>query len=183
VRRADSSARTNARPTRAASFGFLFKFSATVLRFMVAAPSVTQTRYVLPAATRDISQMLVNCLGRSAELLLLLFCDLGGGLVSLPASQQIDPSSGRLLGRAFDLEALDFAHLFHLYHEHGNEADGHVKRRCRRLILAPERRGEAARLVTSFISFVSFLSKGVCYLSSQESHHVRHEPPSTTDSL
>jgi hypothetical protein len=44
VRRADSSARTNARSTRAASFGFLFKFWATVLRFMIAVPSVTQTR-------------------------------------------------------------------------------------------------------------------------------------------
>jgi hypothetical protein len=134
VRRADSSARTNARSTRAASFGFLFKFLATVLRFMVAVPSVTQTRYVLPTATREISQMLVDCLGRSAELLSLLFCDLGSGLVSLPASQQVDPPGGRPLGRAFNLETLDLAHLFHLYHEHGSEADSHVKRHCRRLI-------------------------------------------------
>jgi hypothetical protein len=44
-------------------------------------------RYVLPAATREISQLLVNCLVRSAELLSLLFCDLSGGLLSLPASQ------------------------------------------------------------------------------------------------
>ena len=36
---------------------------------------------------------------------------------------------------------------------------------------------------TSFISFVSFISKGVHYLSSRESHHVSHEPPSTADSL
>ena len=47
----------------------------------------TQIRYVLLAVTREISQLLVNCLVRSAELLSLLFCDLGGGLVSLPASQ------------------------------------------------------------------------------------------------
>jgi len=62
------------------------QFGATVLRFMVFVPD-TQTRYVLPAATREISQLLVDCLVRSAELLSLLFCDLGGGLVSLPASQ------------------------------------------------------------------------------------------------
>jgi hypothetical protein len=86
VRRADSSARTNARPTRAASLGFLFSFSASILRFMVFVPD-TQTRYVLLTCTREISQLLVNCLIRSAELLSLLFCDLGGGLVSLPASQ------------------------------------------------------------------------------------------------
>jgi hypothetical protein len=65
--------------------------------------------------------MLVDCLGRGAELLSLLFCDLGGGLVSLPASQQVDPTSGRLLGRALDLEALDLANLFNLYHEHVRE--------------------------------------------------------------
>jgi hypothetical protein len=116
VRRADSSARTNVRSTRAASFGFLFKFWATVLRFMVAVPSVTQIRYVLPAATRKVSQMLVNRLGRSAEPLSLFFCDLGSGLVSLPASQQVDPTSGGLLVQGFNLEALDLAHLFHLHH-------------------------------------------------------------------
>jgi hypothetical protein len=87
VRRADSSARTNARSTRAASFGFLFRFWATALRFTVLVPTVARTRPNLPAATREISQLLVDCLGRSAELLSLLFCDLGGGLVSLPASQ------------------------------------------------------------------------------------------------
>jgi hypothetical protein len=49
--------------------------------------SYSIARYVLPAATREISELLVNCLVRSAELLSLLFCDLSGGLPSLPASQ------------------------------------------------------------------------------------------------
>src|ERR1700722_12578048 len=80
-----------------------------------AVPFITQTRYVLPAATREISQLLVDCLGRRAELLSLLFCDVRGGLLSLAASQQVDPTSGRLMGRALNLEALDLAHSFHLY--------------------------------------------------------------------
>lgn len=106
MRRADSSARTNARSTRAASLGFLFRFWVTVFGFMVLIPSITWTRPNLPAATREISQMLVNCLGRSAELLSLLFCDLSGGLVSLPASQQVYPTSGRLLGERSILKPL-----------------------------------------------------------------------------
>lgn len=43
--------------------------------------------------------------------------------------QQVDPSSGRLLGRAFDLEALDLAHSFHLHHERVDEADRRAQRR------------------------------------------------------
>ena len=52
-----------------------------------------------------------------------------GGLVSLAVSQQVNPSSGRLLGRAFDFEALDLAYSFHLYYERVDEADRRAQRR------------------------------------------------------
>ena len=49
-------------------------------------PFVIRTRLNLLAATREILQMLVNCVCRSSKLPLQLFGDLGSGLVSLPVA-------------------------------------------------------------------------------------------------